>query len=70
MTLFSTGCPKCKVLARKLDEMGAQYNVVGGNDAVDAIMAQGFEEAPILLTDDGRYLTFSESIAFLRGGAV
>ena len=70
MTLFSTGCPKCKVLARKLDEMGASYSVVSGDEAVFAIMAEGFEEAPILLTDDGRYLTFSDAIAFLRGGSV
>lgn len=70
MTLFSTGCPKCKVLARKLDELGAQYSVVGGDDAVDAIMKQGFEGAPMLLTDDGKYLMFSDAIAFLRGASV
>lgn len=65
MTLYSTGCPKCKVLAKKLNEAGISFDLVEGDAAVDEIMSHGFEAAPILQVDD-RYLTFSDAIAMLR----
>lgn len=66
MTLYSTGCPKCRVLAKKLDEAGIKYDVVTGDDAVNAIIDHGFEAAPILEVYD-HYLTFSDAIAMLKG---
>lgn len=43
--LYSTGCPKCMVLKKKLDSAGISYTEV--ND-VNAMTALGFMSAPML----------------------
>lgn len=51
VTLFSTGCPKCKVLEAKLKQAGIQFRVVTD---LDVIVAYGFLSLPILMTDGTR----------------
>lgn len=46
--LYSTGCPKCSVLKRKLDEKGIVYSE---NNNVDEMLAMGITEAPMLQAD-------------------
>ena len=31
INLYSTGCPKCTVLKKKLDSKNIKYNILGGN---------------------------------------
>lgn len=45
ITLYSTGCPQCRILKIKLDQAGIQYNTVT-DQAVMAAM--GFRSAPVL----------------------
>lgn len=59
--LFSTGCPKCNVLKRKLREKGVMYTEV---TAENEIRLEGITEVPVLKVDD-RLLTFSEAIKWL-----
>ena len=47
--LYSTGCPRCYVLKRKLDEKGIAYSE---NNNVDEMLAMGIMEAPMLKVDD------------------
>ncbi len=63
MILYTTGCPKCKVLAMKLDQKGANYEV---NDSLEEMEALGFSEAPMLKTDDGTILNFSQAIQYVN----
>lgn len=65
ITLYSTGCPQCKVLKTKLDQAGIQYNTVT-DQAVMAAM--GFRSAPILQVDNETY-KFADAIKWVRGYA-
>ena len=57
ITLFSTHCPRCVVLEKKLKQKGIDYNEV--NDV--AIMEEkGFLTAPVLEVD-GKIMDFKEA---------
>ena len=61
VTLYTTGCPRCKILEAKLDEAGIKYGVV--ND-VDKMIEMGFKSAPAM-TVDGTVYTFKEAIDWI-----
>ena len=60
ITLFSTGCPKCKVLKKKLDEKHIQYNIE--ND-INKMLALNITQVPMLMIDDKLY-NFTESVSW------
>lgn len=62
VTLFSTGCPRCKVLAKKLDSKGITYTVV---DDVDEMVKMGIFNVPHLLVD-GTLMSFKESVDWVN----
>lgn len=43
--LYSTGCPKCKVIESKLNNKNIQFQVISDVAAMEAL---GFQEAPVL----------------------
>lgn len=45
VVLYSTGCPKCKVLKMKLDKKGIVYTE---NTDMDTMLALGLKSAPAL----------------------
>lgn len=49
VTLYSTGCPRCKVLKAKLEQKGIEYQIV---DSVEIMRELGMTEVPMLVTDD------------------
>lgn len=52
VVLYSTGCPKCRVLEAKLNEKHIQYEV---NGSVDDMEALGLMELPALDVDGELY---------------
>ena len=60
--LYSTGCPKCQVLTKKLDAAGISYTVITD---VDEMLALGIKSAP-MLEIDGKMMDFSQAIAWVR----
>ena len=64
ITFYSTNCPKCKVLATKLDQAGVQYNI---NTDVKTMLSKGIKAAPALEMDNGTILDFSKALAWVRG---
>ena len=62
MTLYSTNCPRCKVLEKKIDRLQIEYNVC---EDVDRMIELGFTAAPVLETDDGKFLTFEEAFDYV-----
>ena len=60
--LYSTGCPKCKVLEKKLADKGIQFEE---NTDVDKMTELGFESVPILSVD-GTLMDFTSAIAWLN----
>lgn len=61
--LYSTGCPSCNTLKKKLDIAGFEYDIITDQDIMIEL---GFRSAPILQVKPGVYLTFSEAIKWLK----
>lgn len=55
--LYSTGCPKCSVIKKKLDAKGIEYTE---NNDVDVMLALGISQVPVLSVD-GELLSFVEA---------
>lgn len=62
ITLFTTGCPKCRVLEKKLTDAGIDFNI---SDDIQEVIDQGFMTAPILKIDD-TYLEFKEAVDWVN----
>lgn len=59
--LWSTHCPRCKVLEQKLKQKGIEYEE---NTDIELMQAQGFTEAPQLEVDEKIY-NFKEAITWI-----
>lgn len=57
LILYSTGCPKCKVLKTKLDAKNMNYEVI---DNVVEMRSLGISSVPVLSVD-GKLLQFMEA---------
>ena len=66
VTLYSTGCPQCKVLKQKLDEAGVEYNIIGD---IDLMLSKGLTAAPVLEVD-GEMMSFKQACDWLKASAV
>ncbi len=62
VVLYSTGCPRCKVLKQKLDSKGIQYTM---NESVDEMLSLGITQVPIL-SIDGEILPFTKAIEWVN----
>lgn len=62
VVLYSTNCPKCKVLVSKLNSSGIKYEVCS---SVEKMISLGISSVPMLGIGDKLY-TFSEAITFLN----
>lgn len=61
--LYSTHCPKCKVLESKLKEKNIGY--IENND-VKEMGEKGFTTVPVLVVNDKVY-NFKEAVAWIGG---
>jgi glutaredoxin len=59
--LFSSGCPKCKVLKQKLDDKQIKYEV---SEDFDELILQNLQTVPVLKVD-GEYYQFGEAIKLI-----
>ena len=61
--LYSTGCPKCNVLKKKLESKGVEFKLI---DNTDEVMSKANElkllTVPFLVLDDDRVLTFEQAV--------
>ena len=60
--LYSTGCPKCKVLKAKLDNKGIKYEIV---DDVDEMLRLDISTVPCLGVDEN-IMNFKESVDWVN----
>ena len=60
--LYSTNCPRCKILKSKLDKKGITYSVV---DDVDKMLNMGMTVVPVLEVDGVR-MSFKEAINWIN----
>ena len=60
--MYTTGCPRCNVLKKKLDEKGIQYEMITDKDIM---ISKGFSVVPILEADD-RIMEFAEAVKWIN----
>lgn len=65
VTLFSTNCPKCRVLEQKLNKQNIAFEI---NHDMQEVIDKGFMSAPILKLGDD-YMDFITAVAWLNGKA-
>lgn len=49
ITLYSTDCPRCRVLKKKMDTAGIKYEI---NSNVDEMLQKGMTSVPMLEVDN------------------
>lgn len=59
--LYTTGCPKCKVVSTKLSRAGVEYDTC--ND-IAIMQSKGFTQAPVLEVE-GRTMEFAEILKWI-----
>ena len=62
VTLYSTNCPRCRVLETKLKQKNIEYHVV---DDVNKMIDLGMTEVPQLEVDSVR-MNFSEAVNWVN----
>lgn len=60
--LYSTGCPQCNVITKKLESKGIEFLK---NDSVDDMLALGINTVPVLSVD-GKLLSFSDAVKWVN----
>lgn len=60
--LWSTHCPRCKVLELKLKQKGINYEE---NNSVEEMAARGFKEAPKLEVN-GVIMDFKQAVDWIK----
>ena len=66
IVLYSTGCPKCKVLEAKMKSKGIGYIEI--ND-IEVMESKGIMSLPMLEVD-GKLMEFSEAIKWVNDSQV
>ena len=65
VNLYSTGCPKCKVLEKKLTNAGIEFKIHDNVDEVAAFCdSLGLTSVPVLEVN-GKYLNFGDAIKWV-----
>ena len=61
--LYSTGCPKCNVLKKKLESKGVEFTLI---DNPEYVLLKANElnllTVPFLIMEDGRVLNFEQAV--------
>lgn len=62
ITLYSTGCPKCKVLKSKLEEKNIEFVE---NNSVEDMTGLGITQVPVL-SIDGVLFDFKQAVTWVN----
>ena len=62
INLYSTGCPKCEVLKKKLTEKDIPYTE---NNSVDEMLALGITQVPVL-DNNGTFMDFKQAVEWVN----
>ena len=62
VTLYTINCPKCLVLAKKLDNAKIEYTICTDEDE---IKAKGMDLMPVLEVD-GKRMGFKEAVEWVK----
>ena len=62
VVLYTSHCPRCEILKKKLDKAGITYEIF---DNVDEMIAMGFTTVPMLKVDD-KIMNFKEAVKWIK----
>lgn len=62
ITLYSTGCPKCNILERRLTNDNIEFEI---SDDIDKLIEMGFQNAPVLQIND-QFIAFEDAMKRLK----
>ena len=60
--LYSTGCPKCSILKKKLEEKKIPYDTVTD---IEEMISLGINEVPVLSVN-GELMSFSNAVKWVN----
>lgn len=63
VTLYSTNCPKCKILEKKLEQKNIEFNIITD---IETMVQMGMLSAPILQIDDKK-MNYLEAVQWVNG---
>lgn len=63
IVVYSTHCPQCKVLEKKLQLAGINFDVI---DDVNEMNKLGLKSAPAMQVNAGPIMNFKEAIAWVK----
>ena len=63
--LYSSNCPKCKVLEAKLNQKNIDFSIKNSEEDFQQLFDEGFREMPVLEVDGKKY-TFGEAIQLVN----
>ena len=63
VVLYTTHCPKCKVLALKLKQKNVEFEE---EENVDKMIAMGLKNAPALQVDEGDLMDFAAAVKWVN----
>lgn len=63
MIVYSTGCPMCKKLLKRLEESNIDYTLCTDEAAMEK---KGIDRVPMLETDEGELLDFGQAVQFIK----
>ena len=61
--LYTTHCPQCNVLTKKLEQKNIEFNIV---DDVNVLLSLGISAAPALSVNGGEIMNFKQAVAWLN----
>ena len=63
--LYTTGCPKCKILETKLNQKKIDFSIKNSEDDLNLLFDEGFREMPVLEVDGTKY-NFGDAVKLVN----
>jgi glutaredoxin len=63
VTLYTTHCPKCIILEKKLQDKNIEYQIC---DDIDLMLSKGMQEAPYLEVEEKGLMNFTKAIKWVN----
>ena len=63
--LYSSNCPKCKILETKLNQKHIDFSIKNSEDDLQELFDKGFREMPVLEVDSIKY-SFGDAVKLVN----
>lgn len=63
MTLYTTGCPKCRILEKKMTDKNIEFDKCEDKNEMASL---GIVSVPVLKLDDGRLLGYFDAVKYVN----